>query len=466
MAKFVVAGQADCPYFAKVELLADYLQKNLPDFRVHKIVQHPDDWKDWLQATCEKNRWSYTQSPIIWRELLDRGGKGLLLGGFNEFLEHAQEYYGLSSSMLSELMLKIAKENLKTKLELIEEDQKYLSLINPMHIWISSASNVTAYNLIPLLTSGELFGSETEVSLHLLDSEEKEDLLNGLQLEAMDLASPLLRSVTVHTNQSTAFTNADVIIMLDDIKEQENQYRKDCFRDIASQYKEYAYLIDHNAHRHVRVAVAGDTFVNLKTLVLIQNTPSIAQNSFVGVSTQLEGEARSQLAQKLNVATVGVKNVIVWGNITGSTYVDVKFAQVYRYNSAIWGPPYFSRPVLDMVYDRQWLEKEFVTAVNSHRQTVKAKVQHPLGLSAAAAIATVLHYWYQDSPSGEIISLGVISEGQFGIPEGIVFSMPVRFCRGSWEVITELEVGEDVKERFKVIATELVQEKDAALKDC
>ncbi|KAF6361796.1 malate dehydrogenase 1B [Rhinolophus ferrumequinum] len=92
MAKFVLAGRADCPFYAKAEVLADYLQKNLPDFQIFKITQHPHVWEEWLKDLCEKNKWSHEDSPIIWRELLDRGGKGLLLGGYNEFLEHAQVY--------------------------------------------------------------------------------------------------------------------------------------------------------------------------------------------------------------------------------------------------------------------------------------------------------------------------------------------------------------------------------------
>ncbi|MBN3303706.1 MDH1B dehydrogenase, partial [Amia calva] len=90
MAGFVLAGKADCPYYAKAELLADVLQRNLPSCSIHKICKHPEDWEQWLQDTCEKNGWKHKRSPIIWRELVDRGGKGLFLGSFSDFMEHAQ----------------------------------------------------------------------------------------------------------------------------------------------------------------------------------------------------------------------------------------------------------------------------------------------------------------------------------------------------------------------------------------
>ncbi|MGH0185650.1 UNVERIFIED_CONTAM: hypothetical protein FKN15_018616 [Acipenser sinensis] len=138
MAKFVLAGKADCPYFAKAELLADLLHKNLPSFTIHKIVQHPDDWEQWLQTICDTNGWKHNRSPIVWREMIDRGGKGLLLGGFSEFMEHAQIYYGITSDIKADLMMSISAENLQTKIDFMEEETYYKGLIKPLHIWITS----------------------------------------------------------------------------------------------------------------------------------------------------------------------------------------------------------------------------------------------------------------------------------------------------------------------------------------
>uniref|UniRef100_A0A8D0G7V9 Putative malate dehydrogenase 1B n=1 Tax=Sphenodon punctatus TaxID=8508 RepID=A0A8D0G7V9_SPHPU len=263
------------------ELLADYLQKNLPNFRIHKIAQHPDNWEQWLVDICEKNGWKHKHSPIIWRELLDRGGKGLLLGGFNDFLEHAQHYYGITSYMLSEEMLRIAEENLQTNI---------------------------------------------------------------------------------------------------DIEKEEEELKR-------------------------------------------------------------------------------IKDVIIWGNITGSSYIDLTKAKLYRYDSAIWGPPSFSRPLLDMIFDGNWLRSDFVSALSS----LSSWGHHCIGMSPAHVIATVLRYWYQDSPPGEIISLGVISEGQFGVPEGIVFSMPVMFRNGNWEVLTEIEITQQTQAFLQLLAKDLTREKQVAL---
>lgn len=89
-------GKSDCPYYARSELLGDKLVKNLPDFQLHKIVIKPEEWDKWLKETCSSREWSHNKCPLVWRELIDRGGKGVLIGGANEFQEYAFGYYGVN----------------------------------------------------------------------------------------------------------------------------------------------------------------------------------------------------------------------------------------------------------------------------------------------------------------------------------------------------------------------------------
>ncbi|XP_038605351.1 putative malate dehydrogenase 1B isoform X3 [Tachyglossus aculeatus] len=410
MAKFVLAGRADCPFFAKAEILADYLQKNLPNFRIHKIKQHPDFW---------------------------------------------ELYYGISSNMTSEEMWLIAEENLQSHIEEELEKEELESLINPLQVWICRGSAPACYTLIPILASGEVFGMETEISIHLLDSHRYQRILEGLVIDAQDLAAPLLRNISKHTDFGTAFFEADVIILLDDTLEKEVLSLELCLRGEMTKCRRYGSLIEKNAKREAKVIVAGRTFVNLKTLSLMKYAPSIRQENIIAVAMLLENKAKALLARKLRITSSGIKDVIVWGNITGSNYIDLRKAKLYRYDSAIWGPPNYSRPLLGMIYDSEWINKEFkaeLNLLNSSQNQSKA-------ISPAHSIATTLKYWYQDSPPGEIVSLGVISNGQFGIPEGIVFSMPVKFQNGKWIVLTDLENVEIKEETMKVLVSDLIQEK-------
>uniref|UniRef100_A0A2K6K427 Putative malate dehydrogenase 1B n=1 Tax=Rhinopithecus bieti TaxID=61621 RepID=A0A2K6K427_RHIBE len=459
MAKFVIAGRADCPYYAKTELLADYLQKNLPDFRIHKITQRPEVWEDWLKDVCEKNEWSHKNSPIIWRELLDRGGKGLLLGGYNEFLEHAQLYYDVTSSMTTELMMVIAQENLGAHIEKEQEEEALKTCINPLQVWITSASAPACYNLIPILTSGEVFGMHTEISITLFDNKQAEEYLKSLVVETQDLASPVLRSVSICTKVEEAFCQAHVIVVLDESTDKEVFTLEDCLRSRVPLCRLYGYLIEKNAHESVRVIVGGKTFVNLKTVLLMRYAPRVAHN-IIAVALGVEGEAKAILARKLKTAPSYIKDVIIWGNISGNNYVDLRKTRVYRYESAIWGPLHYSRPLLNLIFDSEWVKREFVATLK-----LTATGRQCGGILAAHSIATTLKYWYHGSPPGEIVSLGILSEGQFGIPKGIVFSMPVKFENGTWMVLTDLkdiEISEQIMTRM---TSDLIQEKLVALGD-
>ncbi|XP_068804189.1 putative malate dehydrogenase 1B [Struthio camelus] len=454
MAKLVLAGRANCPYYAKAELLADYLQANLPDFRVHKITKHPYKWEEWLRDICAMNGWEHKQSPIIWRELSNRGGKGLLLGGVNDFLQYAQHYYGITSTMLSEEMLTIAEENLQTHIEIVKEEEEIRSLINPLQIWITSASAPTCYHLIPLLANGEVFGMTTEISIHLLDTDQFKEVLCGIVMEAEDLAFPLLRSISKHTEIEEAFLQADVIVVLDDILfKHEVPLLEDCIREASEICRVYAPLIEKNAKSSVRVISAGKTFVNLKAMMIMTYGPSIKPENIIALATFWENAAKAVLARKLNINTAGVKDVIIWGNVTGWSYTDLSHAKVYGHDGAIWGPPNFSRPLCNVIYDSSRIYPESPSA----QRSLSSREYHCVGMSLAHAVATVLRYWYHGSPPGEIVSVGIPAGGQFCVPEGVVFSMPVRFQNGGWEVMTELEVNETTREILRFLTHDLMQ---------
>ncbi|XP_003502165.1 putative malate dehydrogenase 1B [Cricetulus griseus] len=460
MAKFVIAGKANCPYYAKAELLADYLQKNLPDFQIFKITQHPDVWEEWLEDVCEKNKWDHSTSPIIWRELLDRGGKGLLLGGYNEFLEHAQLYYDVTSSMTTDMMMVIAQENLQTHIEKELEKESLKDIISPLQVWISSASTTACYHLIPLLINGEVFGMHTEISLNLFDRQQRENCLRSLVLEIEDLASPNLRSVSVCTNAENAFLQAQVIIILDDSTDEEVYTLESCLRSRVPLCRLYGYLMEKNADKSVKVIVGGKTFVNLKTALLMQYAPNIAPN-IIAVALGVEGQAKATLARKMKTTSSNIKDVIIWGNISGNNYVDLRKTKIYNYESAIWGPPGYYHSVLKLIFDSEWVNKEFVMRLQNLSTTGKEFG----GILSAHSIATTLKYWYYGSPPGEIVSLGIMSEGQFDIPEGVVFSMPVKFENGTWEVLTDLEGISLSEQIIKRLTDDLIQEKLVALGD-
>ncbi|XP_038574952.1 putative malate dehydrogenase 1B isoform X2 [Micropterus salmoides] len=475
MAKFVLAGKTDCPHYAKAELLADRLQQSLPNFRIHKISILPDKWKEWLEATCRRNGWKHEQSPLVWRELVARGGKGVLLGGFSEFLEHCQDYYNITSDMPTDIMLSVAAENLETEMNLIVEEQHRVSLIKPLHIWISSALSPACHFLIPNLLSTEVFPHISAISLHLLDLEGNEEGLQWLRMETEDLALPLLHQVTIHTDLEQAFQEADVIVLLDEWwsdvhcdteNENEEEKKKRKVKGISDRYREYGQLIDTKANKEVKVIVSGDSFINLRCSLLLDNARSIDSRQFVTTTTQLENEARAIIAKKLQVRTSDVRNVIVWGNISGSFYIDLQRAKVFNYGGAIKGPAFFSQPVQTILHDRKWLQQDFEDLVCSQRAAVVSKTCRAAAMSAANGILTVLKAWNGICSPDEVFSMGALCPGYYNLPEGVVLSVPVTFGDGKWSVLSDVLVGDELKERLQLSANELRQEKELASENC
>ncbi|XP_034468155.1 putative malate dehydrogenase 1B [Hippoglossus hippoglossus] len=408
MAKFVLAGQTDCPYYAKAELLADALHRCLPNFSIHKISILPDDWKEWLDATCKTNNWKHEDSPMVWRELVEQGGKGMLLGGFSDFVQHCQEYYNITSDMTMDTMLSIAAENLEAKMILMEEEKHRLSLIKPLHLWICSALSPTSHFLIPNLLSAEVFPLVSVISLHLLDLEGDEEGLQALKIAVEDLAIPMLHQVSVHTDLEQAFQGADVILLLDEswsdescsdeswsydsdaVNADEQEKKEKRINEISEIYNEYGRLIDTRANEEVKVIVSGDSFVNLRCSILLDNACSIESHRFVAMATHLENEARSLLSKKLKVMASDITDVYVWGNISGSFYIDLQRTTVYNFDGAIIGPAFFSQPILKIFHDRKWLETNFQDLVRCQRAAVAAKTCQASAMSNANGVLTIL----------------------------------------------------------------------------
>ncbi|XP_029610796.1 putative malate dehydrogenase 1B [Salmo trutta] len=282
--------------------------------------------------------------------------------------------------------------------------------------------------------------------------------------QAEDLALPQLHKVTVYTELHQVFQQAHFIILLDDswpedregggVDEEEGKVRK-----VSDRYQQYGRLINERVHMNVAVIVAGDSLVNLKCSLLLENAPSVDSGRFVGMATQLEYEAKAHIAQKLSVKTADVTEVIVWGNISGSSHVDLQSATVFQYEGAIWGPSDFSQPVLEIIYDRKWLQSDFLNLVSSQCATVASKSQRATAISATNGIIAVLKAWNCHSSAKEVLSFCILSTGQYNLPAGVVFSMPVSFQDGRWSMLSDV-IGDKKRAKLQIAADQLREEKD------
>ena len=459
MAKYVIAGKANCPFYAKAELLADELALNLPDFKVHKIVKQPEEWDEWLKLMCEGKGWKHSSSPLVWRELVDRGGAGILLGGCDDFLEMAKGYYGITSVKMSDELVGIAGENLRTKIEIDAEEEERKRQINPLRICVSSASSALAYGVLSYLAQGEVFGTNQEVSIYLLDTDESDNILKGTAMEIQDCSWPLLREVIYTSDPSIAFRDVSVVVLLDGVPVVEGTNKKEHFLSNARIFKAYGKALDKYAKKDVKVLIGGGPS-GINTFITSKFAPSIPRQSFCALARLQENRAKGLIAKKLNVNTAGIKDVIIWGNIGVATCPDARNARVDGYDGAIWGPhiPGFTRSTPEMVHDDKWLAGEFIETLKRSPENVKGEGTVPV-LSGSSAVLSQLRDWWQGTGS-DIYSLGVFSEGWYNLPEDIVVSLPVKFESGSWKVVTDIQLDDSLKTQIQNITGELKKDCD------
>ena len=460
MAKFVIAGKADCPFFAKAEMLGDELQSVLHNFKVHKIAVSPENWQEWLKQTCEEHQWKHTSSPLIWRELVDRGGKGLYLGGCDDFMEMAEAYYGIRSTKMSEELETISKENLAMKRVLEEEQVEAQKVIKPLRITITAAASPVNYIVLNSLLNGEIFGYDQDLSVTLLDTQENQDALSGVVMEVIDCAWDLLRDISQTSETTQAFKNADLVLVLDADCSTEDV---DTLVQNVSIFRQYAEIIETDAKKNARILVSGKT-ANLIASVMSAFAPSIPKNNIYALSRLQENRAKAVLARKLKVNSCGITDLIVWGCPGNDGLFDISMSQVKGYDGAIWAPHIetFSRSVVEMIYDCKWVATEFIEEVDKHEMSLKEKHIFSPGLSAGMAILDFLKEWWQGSPN-QISSLGVISKGWYGVPEGLVFSFPVKYQDGEWQVLDALDISDDVSYRIKQIGESLKTKTDLVM---
>ena len=210
--------------------------------------------------------------------------------------------------------------------------------------------------MIHSIAKGDCLGSETEISLVLLDTEDKLQQLAGIEMEAFDLSCPLLRNIRVTTDARQAFKDCTAVVILDEIDQKEGETNDDWLRRNSEHFVNYAKIIDTEARPDCKVIVGGNGPVNFNTFMMLENCCNLPKQNIVALSRMVENHAKSVIAGRLNVNSADVVDVVVWGNPNGQHYLDVLRARVHRYDGAVWGPPSFSLPVVEMVADDKWLQ--------------------------------------------------------------------------------------------------------------
>ena len=313
---------------------------------------------------------------------------------------------------------------------------------------ITGAAGQIGYALIFRIASGQMFGPETEVELNLLELEQALPSLKGVQMELEDCAFPLLRKVVTTADVNAAMDNVNWALLVGAMPRKEGMERSDLLKMNGSIFTAQGRAINEKAADNVRVFVVGNP-CNTNCLIAMQHAPDVPRDRFYAMTMLDELRSRSQLAIKAGVEVAAVTQMIIWGNHSSTQYPDFNHAKIN------------GSPVTDRIKDSHWLENDFVSMIQSRGAAViKARGASSAASAANAALMTVYQLTHETAQN-ELYSVARCSQGEYGIDEGLIFSMPCRTEAGQLNVVTGITQNEYGQHKIQMTLDELRKERDA-----
>jgi malate dehydrogenase len=319
----------------------------------------------------------------------------------------------------------------------------------PVRVAVTGAAGQIGYSLLFRIASGEMLGKDQPVILQMLEipDEKAQKALKGVMMELDDCAFPLLHGMVAASDPMTAFKDIDVALLVGARPRGPGMERKDLLEANGKIFAPQGQALDKVAKRDVKVLVVGNP-ANTNCLIAMKNAKSLKPTQFTAMMRLDHNRATSQVAHKIGKPIASVKKVAVWGNHSATQYPDLFHAEAD--GQKVW----------PMINDQAWLEKEFIPTV----QKRGAAIIEARGLSSAASAANAaidhVRDWVKGSKDGDWVSMGIPSDGSYGIPEGIIYGYPVTCKGGQYQVVKGLEVSEFARKRMDGTLKELHEERD------
>jgi malate dehydrogenase len=313
---------------------------------------------------------------------------------------------------------------------------------------VTGAAGQIGYALLFRIASGQMFGSETEVELQLLELEPAMNALRGVAMELDDCAFPLLKKITCTSDVNVAMKDTNWAILVGAVPRKDGMERADLLKINGGIFTTQGRAFNDNAADDARLFVVGNP-CNTNCLIARNAAPRFSDDRFFAMTTLDENRARTQLAQKAGVDVTAISNMTIWGNHSATQYPDF-------FNTKING-----KPACDVISDHDWLKGAFLSTVQKRgAEIIKAR-----GLSSAASAANAvvdgIYHMTHETKAGETYSMALVSQGQYGVDKGLVFSFPCRTENGKLVVIEGQEHNDFGKEKFHVTLEELRSERDS-----
>lgn len=311
---------------------------------------------------------------------------------------------------------------------------------------LTGAAGQIGYAMIFRIASGQMFGPETEVDLHLLELEQALPSLRGVAMELDDCAFPLLKNVRCTADVNEAMRDVNWAVLVGAVPRKDGMERADLLKINGKIFTTQGRAINDNAAADVRVFVVGNP-CNTNCLIAMHNAPDVPRERFYAMTSLDELRARKQLAIKAGVDVTSVSQMIIWGNHSATQYPDF-------YNAKINGTS-----VAQVIKDTKWLQNDFIALVQKRgAEVIKARGASSAASAANAALMGV-HNLVHDTVAGETFSVARCSQGEYGVDEGLIFSVPCRTEAGKLVVMKNFTHNEFGKEKFNLTLDELRKER-------
>ncbi len=319
----------------------------------------------------------------------------------------------------------------------------------PVRVAVTGAAGQIGYSLLFRIASGEMLGKDQPVILQMLEipDEKAQKALKGVMMELDDCAFPLLAGMVPASDPTVAFKDAQVALLVGARPRGPGMERKDLLEANGKIFGPQGQALDRVADRNVKVLVVGNP-ANTNCLIAMKNAPSLKPTQFTGMMRLDHNRASSQLAAKVNKPVSSIRKVTIWGNHSATQYPDVFQAEAD--GKKIW----------PMINDQSWLESTFIPTV----QKRGAAIIEARGLSSAASAANAaidhVRDWVHGSRDGDWLTMGIPSDGSYGIPEGVMYGYPVTCRSGSYTIVKGIEISEFSRKRMDATLKELHEERD------
>jgi malate dehydrogenase len=317
----------------------------------------------------------------------------------------------------------------------------------PVRVTVTGAAGQIGYALLFRIASGAMLGDDQPVILQLLDIAPAMDALEGVRMELEDCAFPLLAGIVCTDDPDAGFKDTDYALLVGARPRGPGMERKDLLEANAAIFSVQGKAINNNANKDIRVLVVGNP-ANTNALITQRNAPDINPRHFTAMTRLDHNRAKTQIAQKTGKTVNDVTHMTIWGNHSATQYPDL-------FNARVDG-----QAAIDLV-DQDWYETDFIPVIQQRGAAVIAARGASSAASAANAAIGHMRSWALGTEGDDWVSMGVCSDGSYGISEGLIYSFPCRCSDGEWEIVQDADIGEFSRAKMTATEQELSEERDA-----